>query len=337
MKKIPEKASIELRMILAFIAVYILMAVMVWRLDFIDSSDRVQLQFLLLMILTVLVHMYSILHFVRTASRDIASQEKEEKPEDRGVCHLSRWSIDLLRNNEQLYLQDRNKAELISFTVHQLQTPLAGIKWILSTLMSDGTDNFSDDQRKLVQQTYESNEWLISLVNDLLHISRIESGRLTVESRSLDPREVMNVVIDQNRRRIEQKELQLKTDFPEDLPDVHGDFDKIKEALKIVLSNAISYTESGGEIKAYLFSDQDYVVIAVADNGTGIPRDERGKIFRRYYRSRRAKKMQSHGTGLGLYIAQELMTCQDGYITCDSREGEGSTFYLYLPVDNWYR
>ena len=234
---------------------------------------------------------------------------------------------------------EKMKDEFISIASHQLRTPLTAINWSAERLQKEKTGPLNDLQGELVQDMRDSTIRLITLVNDLLNVSRIESGRIIVEPSPTNLVELIKTVIADASVRVDEKDQKIVTDFDSSISDVNVDPKMIRQVVQNMIINASKYTQTGGEIKVKLFSERDKAVFRVQDNGSGIPEAEQSKLFQKFFRASNANQMDSDGTGLGLYLAKKIIEVSGGEIGFkspllinDSGQTYGTEFWFSLPL-----
>lgn len=223
------------------------------------------------------------------------------------------------------------RRDFISNISHELRTPLASLKALVETLRDGAIDDPPAAERFLSHAEYEVDA-LTQMVEELLELTRIESGMVPLR---LSPTPVADVVlppVDRFRRQAERHDLTLIVEMPGDLPPVMSDASRAQQVVGNLVHNAIKFTPDGGTIKirAKPGKEEPVVVFSVRDTGTGIPASELSRIFERFYKADRARS--SGGTGLGLAIAKHLTQAHGGRIWAKSKGGQGSTFYFTLPI-----
>lgn len=249
---------------------------------------------------------------------------------------------------QQAYIKlkelDEAKSEFVSIASHQLRTPLTAIKGYISMILEGSYGQLQETQEKPMQGVYQSNERLIRLVNDLLNISRIESGKMEMKWMERNIIELIESVVEEIKIKAQEKKLKLLFEKPEKpLPQVNLDEEKIRNVLLNILDNAIRYTKKGKvTVGAYAKKaspenkgdgGNGSVVIEVKDTGDGMTKEELSHLFESFSRGTAGTRMWTEGAGLGLYIAKQFMNLHKGRIWAESEgRGEGSTFFVELPV-----
>lgn len=233
---------------------------------------------------------------------------------------------------------DRLKSEFVANVSHELRTPMTSIKGYVEIMLMGATGDLSPQQRHFLEIVRSNTQRLSVLVNDLLDISRMESGRTTLNLQPVDLREVANDVIEdvQRRSREENKPMQFLFEAPDDLPQVRADLERIRQVLGNLVSNGYNYTPENGWVKVSIHSTGSEVQVDVEDNGIGIQPDEKHRVFERFYRGEDPLVLQTAGFGLGLAIARAVVGMHNGRIWFQSAgvRGKGSLFSFTLPVTN---
>ena len=220
------------------------------------------------------------------------------------------------------------RRDFISNISHELRTPLTSLKALVETLR-DGAMDDPPAARHFLTRMEEEVDALAQMVEELLELSRIESGQVPLRLRPTPVETIVRPPVERLRLQAERKGLRLTTDLPPDLPLVLADAQRMQRVIGNLVHNAIKFTPQGGvEVGASLQGEE--VVITVRDSGVGIPAEVLPRIFERFYKADRARS--GGGTGLGLAIAKHLVLAHNGRIWAESREGEGSAFHVALPV-----
>jgi signal transduction histidine kinase len=227
---------------------------------------------------------------------------------------------------------DRLKSEFVAIASHQLRTPLSVIKWTLKMCLDGDLGNLNKEQREFLEKTYKSNEQMIDLVNDLLDVSRIEEGKLEYKFVRFDITELLKEVLDQYKPVINKKNLKLETNTGETGKIiVKGDREKLFLAFNNLVDNAIKFTLKGGSIGILVKKQARKVQVTVKDTGMGMNRQDQEQIFTKFFRSEQAKRTQTYGTGLGLFIVKNIIEGHRGRIKVKSQEGKGTSVVCWLP------
>jgi signal transduction histidine kinase len=232
---------------------------------------------------------------------------------------------------------DRLKSEFVATVSHELRTPMTSIKGYVDILLMGAAGALNENQTHFLDIVRSNTDRLSVLVNDLLDISRIEAGRVSLSLQAIDMREVADdVMADSLRRsREENKPMAISIEAPDDLPRVTGDIERVRQILDNLVDNAYHYTPENGQIVIHMSpSDDSTVQIDVCDNGIGIDSVDADRIFERFFRGEHPLVLATPGTGLGLAIVKQLVNMHKGRIWMTSKgiAGEGSTFSFTLPI-----
>ncbi len=246
---------------------------------------------------------------------------------------IQRLAAELEKANQALQMLNQAKNEFISIASHQLRTPLSIIKGYLSMILDGDYGLVRKRLSEILEKVYASNERLINLVNELLNISRIESGRLEYHFEPVELGKLAEELIEGFKIKAKAKNLDLRFDCPRSLPKVKVDLSKIKEVISNLLDNAIKYTEKG-HIAVKIEVKDGQIICSVRDTGMGIAPDEKEKIFEKFTQGRSAQH-SPRGLGIGLYICKKFIEGHSGKIWVESGgQGKGSEFIFTLPIKN---
>ncbi|MBU1062757.1 GHKL domain-containing protein [Patescibacteria group bacterium] len=229
---------------------------------------------------------------------------------------------------------ERIKSEFISVAAHQLRTPLSAIKWVLKMALDGDVGKLTEEQYELLNKGYLSNERIIRLVNDLLDVSRIEEGKFGFNFKKTNFQEVVDVVISNTESLVLKNHQELKIEKPEKLPQIYLDKERMIMVLQNILSNAIKYTPEYGKIKIIIQVDKQFLYVKINDQGVGIPEKDQLKVFSKFFRAANVIKLETDGSGLGLFIAKNIIEEHKGKISLTSEEGVGTEVCFSIPIRN---
>jgi len=246
---------------------------------------------------------------------------------------LIRSVINEIKRREEVERLSRAKSEFISIASHQLRTPLTAIKGYISMILEGTYGKIPGKVQEPMEKVYESNNRLISLVNNLLSISRIESGKLKLEAKKASIEDVISNVLDIFQIEAKEKGIYLNFKQPkEPLPEIVMDGEKMTEVISNVVNNDIKYTEKGG-ITIKVKELKSKIRIIVEDTGVGMTEEELDKMFKSFSRGMAGNRLYTKGAGLGLYISRKFVEMHGGRIWAESKgKNKGSTFYIELPM-----
>jgi two-component system, NtrC family, sensor histidine kinase KinB len=251
----------------------------------------------------------------------LAVSENGESPGDGFVI--------ILKNITEFKEHDLAKTNFMATLSHELKTPISAIDLSLGLMQDERMGGLNADQRELAQTIRDNTRRLLKMVNEILDLSKIETGVMEFSSETVQPAELVARALENTRIFIDEKSLQIETDIAPDLPALTIDAQKTGAALTNFLTNAIRYSPEGGRIRIAVHRLPAEIEFSVEDEGPGIPEEEQERIFQRYSRSRNDR---TKGTGLGLAISKEFIERQGGRIWVQSKMGEGSRFGFALPA-----
>lgn len=224
------------------------------------------------------------------------------------------------------------KNEFVSTVSHELRTPLTSIKGYVDLILDGDAGEVNEIQREFLGIVKENSDRLVQLINDMLDISRIESGRIHLKVEPQYLPDLIGGVADTFRAVLAQSGREAHLSLPDGLPPVAADSDRVRQVLINLLSNAIKYSPEGGDVTVAAAECGGMVRISVADEGLGISDEDQRLLFTKFYRVDSAITREIGGTGLGLSICKSIIELLGGEIGVDSALGEGSTFWFTLPV-----
>lgn len=240
---------------------------------------------------------------------------------------------ELKQTNQKLLALDEAKDEFVSMASHQLRTPLTSIKGYLSMVIEGDAGKINDTQKEMLGQAFFSSQRMVYLIADLLNVSRLKTGKFTIEPKPVYLPDVIESEISQLQEGAAAKNLKLTFDKPKEFPTMNLDEMKIRQVVMNFTDNAIYYTPSGGKITVELKETSKAVEFRVKDSGIGVPKSEQHKLFTKFYRAENARKTRPDGTGLGIFMAKKVVVAQGGSIIFESKEGKGSTFGFSFPKE----
>jgi len=224
---------------------------------------------------------------------------------------------------------DEAKSSLVSTVSHELRTPLTSQQLLLGLLITTISPLLSPNQRRMLEVAKADSDRLYRTIDDLLSISRIESGRMQYQFRPMPPGEIVRTAVDPLRQLFDEKHLRLHVTIPEDLPLIKADAVAVNSALTNLLSNALKFTPGGGEVNVSVGEDENGVAFSVADTGPGIPPEFRGRIFEKFFRVPVAGGPT--GAGLGLSVAKNIIEAHSGHLEFTCPSDGGVIFRFRLP------
>ncbi|WP_409022829.1 cell wall metabolism sensor histidine kinase WalK [Dellaglioa sp. P0083] len=234
---------------------------------------------------------------------------------------------------------ERERESFVSNVSHELRTPLTSMKSYIEAL-NDGAWKDPEVAPGFLKVTQNETERMMRMINDLLNLSRMDSGTSKLELELVNLNELYSYVLDRFDMMINTddgsgKKYSIKRDFTKRDLWVELDTDKIVQVIDNIMNNAIKYSPDGGEITCRLLETHKHVILSISDEGLGVPKKDLTHIFDRFFRVDKARSRAQGGTGLGLAISKEVVEMHKGKIWLDSSEGKGSTFYISLPYESY--
>jgi signal transduction histidine kinase len=232
---------------------------------------------------------------------------------------------------EKLHELDRLKADFFASMSHELRTPLTSIKEGTGLLLDGVGGETTDKQRKLLGILAEESNRLISVVNSLLDLSKMEAGMMAYDFEFSHVDVLIKRALSEITPLVEAKEITLENEFDGAVPPLRMDPERILQVLRNLLGNAVKFTPKGGQVRVAAKPAHGKVAISVKDSGPGIPPESLTSIFEKFNQGSRHTPYVRQGTGLGLAIAKTIITAHGGKIWAESEPGKGSTFIFVLP------
>jgi signal transduction histidine kinase len=234
----------------------------------------------------------------------------------------------ILQDVTRLCLLDEVKTNLVSTVSHELRTPLTSVRMGLHLLLEERIGSLNGKQTELLLAAREDSERLLRMINDLLDLAKLESGKAVLPSQVMAPQELVDSAGEDLRALAESRGARLVTQITPGLPKVFVDARQIAHVFSNFVSNAVKHTKAGGEIVLRAENHDGQVRFSVHDHGPGIPQQYQSRLFNRFFR---VPGSEVTGAGLGLAIAKEIVVAQGGVIGVNSKPGEGTEFYFDLP------
>jgi len=260
-----------------------------------------------------------------------------EMPLQRGFLQLVAAPDEYAPGSSLLLVQDLTRLrrletvrrDFISNLSHELRTPLASLKALTETLQA-GALNDPPAAERFLKRIETEVDALTQMAQELLDLSRIESGEIGLNLQKVNPLELLEGALTRMKMQAERADVNLRLDCPDGLPPVQADMARVEQVLVNLIHNGIKFTSAGGTVTLSAQTGSRLIHFAVQDTGVGIPLQDLSRIFERFYKTDRARA--TRGTGLGLSISKHLIESHGGEIWAESVEGQGSTFYFSLPI-----
>ncbi len=259
------------------------------------------------------------------------------------ITDLRKQEEDLARVNAVLKIRDeqvakehelnRAKSEFVSLASHQLKTPLTIIKWYIDMLNAGYADNVLEKEKEYLQKIYTNTERMVELVGAIFNVSQAELGVFAIRKEPLNLRDKMESILNNLDPKIKEKNLKVSKTYTTDNFVVSADLKMIQIIFENLISNAIKYTPTGGEIRITMRKKSDEILIGIADTGIGIPAGQQSKIFTKFFRADNVSSQKIDGTGLGLYLVKTLVEKAGGKIWFESIENKGTAFCVTLSAN----
>ncbi|MBN2119573.1 MAG: HAMP domain-containing protein, partial [Candidatus Omnitrophica bacterium] len=225
---------------------------------------------------------------------------------------------------------EKVRQDFVANVSHELRTPISSIKGYAETLL-EGALKDKENAKDFLKIILSDSNRLAALIDDLLNLSKIESGKLSMETKPYKLRSLAEKVIASLKGQIENKSITIKMNIPKNLLDILADETRIKQVFLNLIDNAIKYNHPKGEISITAHETDDFVKVDIADTGIGIPNKDLPRLFERFYRVDKARSRELGGTGLGLSIVKHIIQAHNGEVSVQSVEGQGSIFSFTIP------
>lgn len=314
--------SFNLR-IIAIEAILFAGGVAMFAVTFLNSIENMRIALFLVFVFLLLLYAF----FARGT---VKQDHQREEILRREKAH-KQVSSQLQHTTERVHELEKQKTEFLSFTSHQLRSPLTAIKGYTSLILEGDYGAVTPEAKKAAQIILQSTNALVGVVSDYLDASRIELGQMRYDFVQVDVNELLQDIVKNWRMKHDESKVKLQFVFSGEVVMVEADRQWLRRVIDGLVDNAIKYTPNGGTVTIELTKQSKSIQIVISDQGIGIPKSNLSKMFTKYFRAENAMRINSAGTGLGLYIAKEIISVHKGKIWVESQgEGKGSTFYIEL-------
>ena len=270
---------------------------------------------------------------IRSVHKEVEAREEIRRLAD----ELANTNVQLEVSNERLRILDQRKSEFVSIASHQLRTPVTAMKGYSSLLLEDAYGALPEKMKDPIEKIYHSSERLALMINDFLNVSKIEQGSMTYTFVPLDLKKMVVDIVQDFHVAAGEKKLDVETDIPDGIKfNVVADEGKIRQIISNLLDNAIKYTPQGS-VRVILKKEPTHgedgmILLQIKDTGIGLSQDDIHHLFGKFTRGAEGSKVNTSGSGLGLYVAKKMMEEHKGNIWVDSEgKGKGSVFCIELP------
>jgi len=271
------------------------------------------------------------LSFVGEKTRQVASGDFQSTLDLTSPPEIGDLAQDFNLMCDKLREMDRMKSEFFSLMAHELRTPLASIKEGISLLLEGIDEELKEKRSKILIIIAEESNRLIDLVNSLLDLSKMEAGMMTFDFAPSDIRPLIRKTVSGMEPMVMARNVHIVVEMPQDLPHVNMDVERILQALRNLIGNAVKFTPNGGQVAISVKSIEEGVSVSVADTGPGIPEEDLNAIFDKFKQATIRGYRDIKGTGLGLAIVKYIVDAHGGRVWVESKLGHGSVFAFVLP------
>lgn len=247
------------------------------------------------------------------------------------AIHNARLFQEIEEKGRELEIANKHKSEFLANMSHELRTPLNAILGYTELILDNIYGDVPEKIQGVLERLEKNGRHLLSLINDVLDLSKIEAGQLTLNLSEYSMREVVQTVSSSVEALAAEKNLDLKVVVPEDLATGKGDEQRIAQVLLNLLGNAIKFTENG-EVRVEVVVSNETFLVSVSDTGLGLSQSDQNHIFKEFHQVDSSSTRKKGGTGLGLSIAKSIIEMHGGRIWVESNLAKGSTFSFSLPV-----
>ncbi len=254
---------------------------------------------------------------------------------DQDLLQLKAKYEHLLKMESEHFKQSKQRDDYVAMMVHELRSPLSVIKGSADLVVREEKNLQEDQKYTLLGQIKESANDLLEVVNDILDVSKIESGRFEIKKKKGNINKVLQEEAEYYMALARDREIGVQTELSNEIPEFEFDEDRIKHVMNNLLSNALKFTEAGGKVVIQSNSiDKYHVEVIVSDTGSGVPDDMKGKLFNKFVQMENRKEVKEKGTGLGLVIAKGIVEAHGGSIWVEDNQPVGAKFIFTIPVSD---
>jgi len=263
------------------------------------------------------------------ANKELRNEIKERK---RAEEELRRSQTKIEQQNIQLKKADQLKTDFLNITSHELRTPMSAIKGYVQIILKQTLGQINDEQKKALDVVLRNTDRLDALIQDILDISRLESGTMKFVVEHIEIRKMLDEIVETMRPYANQKEIKINMQIEEHLPELVADKERIKQVIINIVHNAVKFSSTDSIINIRTRKEQDDILFEIQDFGKGIPQGQQEKVFEMFYQVDSGSDRKFGGVGLGLAISQGIIMAHGGKIWVESIVRKGSTFKFTLPL-----
>jgi signal transduction histidine kinase len=252
---------------------------------------------------------------------------------DQSLVEMKAKYENLLKSESEQFKMSKQRDDYVAMMVHELRSPLSVIKGSADLVLREEQSLSADQKYTLLSQVKTSATDLLDIVNDILDVSKIESGRFEIKKKNGNLNTVLEDEAEYYMALAREKDIEVVMELSDKVPEFEFDEDRIKHVMNNLLSNALKFTEEGGKVTIVSKMLDDYnVEVAVCDTGSGVPDDMKGKLFNKFVQMENRKQAKEKGTGLGLVIAKGIVEAHGGGIWVEDNEPQGAKFLFTIPI-----
>lgn len=250
----------------------------------------------------------------------------------RDRLHRNLGTVTVIHDITALKKMDKIKSDFVSMVAHEIKSPMNSVLALVKVIQDRLAGEITEKQQEILGRVSEKIKGLSDLAAELLDLSRIESGLITLEKEKLQVASLLSEQVAFHQTRAQGKNIRLNLESLPELPPILANKRAVEEVFANLLTNAIKYTPEGGTVSVSAGAEKSWVHVAVKDTGYGISQENLSRIFERFYRVKDDNTRMISGTGLGLAIVKSIVEAHNGRIEAESEPGQGSTFHVFLPI-----